>query len=244
MTSIIASEARISASARIGEFCRIHPNVVIEDDVEIGDYCLLGHPSERADGSPLVIRSGSTIRSHSVFYEGSNFGPGLVTGHHVTVREGTHAGAGFQLGTLSDVQGHCEIGEHVRTHSNVHISHMSIIEDCVWIFPYTVLTNDPHPPSESLEGVTLRRYSVVATHVCVMPGVEIGEGALIAGGAVVSKDVPAGRLFGGVPARDLGPVDQIKLRDSGEDAYPWRRHFHRGYPDERVAAWKREFGSD
>ena len=104
MTSIIAPEARISATAKIGEFCRIHPRVVIEDDVEIGDYCLLGHPSPRADGSPLVIRSGSVIRSHSVFYEGSSFGPGLATGHHVTVREGTLAGPGLQLGSLSDAR--------------------------------------------------------------------------------------------------------------------------------------------
>ena len=90
--SIIASEARISDSARIGAFTRIHPNVVIEEGVEIGDHCVLWHPSSIADGSPLVIRRNSIIRSHSVFYEGSSFGEALVTGHRVTVREGTVAG--------------------------------------------------------------------------------------------------------------------------------------------------------
>ena len=91
--SIVSPEARIGDRVEVGAFCQIHPRVVIEDDVEIGDHCVIGQPTPRGDGSPLVIRSGSLIRSHSVLYEGSSFGAGLVTGHHVTLREGTVAGA-------------------------------------------------------------------------------------------------------------------------------------------------------
>lgn len=241
--SIIAPEARISDSVRIGAFTRIHPNVVIEEGVEIGDHCVLGHPSAAADGSPLVIRRNSIIRSHSVFYEGSSFGEGLVTGHRVTVREATVAGAGLQIGTQSDLQGHQRIGEHVRTHSNVFICQGCEIEDFVWIFPHVVLTDDPHPPSDGYHvGVTVRRYASVSARACVLPGLEIGEGSLVAAAALVSCNVPPGRVFAGVPARDLCAVEDIKLRDeSGESAYPWRRHFHRGYPDEVVAGWKAEF---
>ena len=61
--SIVAPEARVAGSAKIGAFCRIHPRVVIEEDVEIGDHCVIGHPTPRADGSPLVIRRGSLIRN-------------------------------------------------------------------------------------------------------------------------------------------------------------------------------------
>ena len=241
--SIIAPEARISDSASIDAFTRIHPNVVIEDGVEVGDHCILGHPTSLSDGSPLVIRRNSIIRSHSVFYEGSSFGEGLTTGHHVTVREGTVAGAGLQIGTLSDLQGHQKLGEHVHTHSNVHICQGCEIEDYVWIFPCVVFTNDPHPPSDGYHvGVTVRRYAIISTHACIMPGLEIGEGSLVAASALVSHDVPPGRVFGGVPAKDICSVEDIKLRnESGESAYPWRRHFHRGYPAEVVASWKAEF---
>lgn len=69
----------------------------------------------------------------------------------------------FGIGTLSDIQGHCEIGNYVRLHSNVHIGQESKIGNFDWIFPFTVLTNDPHPPSNELIGVTIDDFAVVAT---------------------------------------------------------------------------------
>lgn len=244
--SIVAEEAEIASSARIGAFCRIYPNVVLEDDVEIGDHCVIGHPSPLADASPLVIGRNSLIRSNSIFYEGSRFGEGLVTGHHVTVREGIAAGRGLQIGTLSDFQGDLQIGDYVRTHSNVHIGRGCVIEDFVWIFPYVVFTNDPHPPSDGHHvGVTVRRYAVISIHACIMPGLEIGEDALVGAAALVNHDVLPRTVVGGVPAKFLCSTDEIKLRgERGENAYPWRRHFHRGYPEDVVSRWKAEFEVD
>ncbi|MCP4035899.1 MAG: N-acetyltransferase [bacterium] len=242
--SIVADEARIASGAKIGAFCRIHPRVVIEDDVEIADHCVLGHPSPLADGSPLVIRSGTTIRSHSVFYEGSSFGPGLVTGHHVTVREGTVAGSNLQLGSYADVQGQMHFGDHVRTHSKVFVTQNSRVEDFAWLFPGVVFTDDPHPPSDGARmGITVRPYAVIAARACLMPGVEIGTDALVAAGSLVRHDVAPGTVVAGVPAQHLCNTSEIARKDApDEPAYPWRRHFHRGYPDEIVARWKAEFG--
>lgn len=240
----------VRAGARIGEGCRIGPYCVIgEAPCVLGSgsivegYCEIGHPAGAGDGSPLVIGEGAHIRSHSIFYEGSSFGAGLVTGHRVTARECTRAGAHLQLGTLSDVQGHCTIGDYVRTHSNVHICHAAVIEDFVWIYPYVVLTNDPHPPSDKFrQGPVIRRFAVIATHACVMPAVEIGESSLVAAAALVVCDVPPHTVVGGVPAKEICAVEAVKLKDgSGKPAYPWRRHFHRGYPEEAVREWQEEF---
>lgn len=244
MHSTISPEAQIAASAKIGAYCRVHPRVVIEDDVEIGDHCVIGHPTPRADGSPLVVRRGSLIRSHSVLYEGSSFGPGLVTGHHVTLREGSVVGECVQFGSYSDVQGDLTIGDHVRTHSNVTLCQGSVIEGFVWIFPGVVFTDDPHPPSDGhRRGPRVHQYAVIATKACLLPGVDVGEDSLIAASSVVRNDVEAGTVVAGVPARLLCHTSEVKLRDgSGQPAYPWRRHFHRGYPKHVVDRWKAEFG--
>ena len=104
-SAIVSPSARIGNGVSIGPFCLIHGNVEIGNDTTVEAYCELGHPSRLSDGSILSIGPNSLIRSYSMFYEGSSFGESLVTGHHVTVRELTHAGAGFQLGTKSDIQG-------------------------------------------------------------------------------------------------------------------------------------------
>ncbi len=243
-TALVDPGAEIGEDVEIGAFTIVHANARIGAGSHIGSHCEIGYPSALADGLPLIIGANALIRSHSVLYQGSTFGDGLVTGHRVTVREKTIAGAGFQIGTLSDIQGHCRIGEHVRTHSNVHIGQHSTVGNFVWIFPYVVLTNDPHPPSHCMEGVTIGDFAVIATMSVVLPGVTVGKGALIGASSLVSQDVGADRIFAGAPAADRGPTARIKLRDgSQQPAYPWRRHFHRGYPAELVAQWIAEIPS-
>jgi len=239
MESIISPQARIHESAKIGAFCRVHDNVVIAAGVEIGDHCILGHPSERSDGSPLVIGEGALIRSHSVFYEGSSFGPELTTGHRVIAMEGTRCGKGVQLGTQAEIQGDCAIGDYVRTQSGVFIPKFTTIEDFVWLFPHVILTNDPHPPSEApIVGPILKRFAAIGAGACIHPGRTVGEGSLVAAGAQVTKDVAPGMAVAGVPARVLCEAGEIGLRDgTGRPAYPWNRHFQRGYPPEIVASW-------
>lgn len=191
-----------------------------------------------------MIGKSSVIRSHSVFYEGSQFGDKLVTGHRVTVREKTRAGTGFQIGTLGDIQGHCTIGDYVKFHSNVHIGQDSKIGNYVWIFPYVVLTNDPHPPSEVLMGATIEDYVAIATMSIILPGVLVKTGALVGAHSSVNRTVEADTVVAGAPAKFICNTNEIKLKDgSGQIAYPWRRHFHRGYPEAAVAAWVAEFAT-
>jgi acyl-[acyl carrier protein]--UDP-N-acetylglucosamine O-acyltransferase len=203
-TAIIDPSAQIHESTSIGPYTIIHQGVVVQEGTVIGSHCELGHPmfgSDPTKVNPLIIGRNSIIRSHSVFYAGSQFGENLATGHRVTVRENTKAGRNVQIGTLSDIQGHCEIGNFVKTHSNVHIGQGSKIEDFVWLFPYVVLTNDPHPPSHVCMGVTIEKYAVVATMSVVLPGIVIHEGALVGAHSSVTKDVPEIRLWSAPPQK-------------------------------------------
>jgi acetyltransferase-like isoleucine patch superfamily enzyme len=241
-TAIISPEALIGKNVSIGAFTIIHDEVVIGDGTQIESHCEIGLPSPLADDAKLIIGESSLIRSHSIFYQGSVFGEKLVTGHRVTVREKTKAGKNLQIGTLGDIQGHCSIGDYVRFHSNVHIGQRSHIGSYIWLFPYVVLTNDPHPPSDVMMGVTIENFAAIGTMSVVLPGVTIKQGALVGAHSSVNRDVEADTVVAGSPARFVCETKKIRRRDGSNDsAYPWRRHFHRGYPKEIVAEWINEF---
>lgn len=243
-TAIVSPNAQLAPDVRIGAYCIIYDRVIIHDHVTIENFCELGLENAYTDDSPLVIGRNSWIRSHSTFYANSEFGDGLITGHKVTIREKTKAGKGFQLGTLGDIQGHCEIGDYVKCHSNVHIGQHSKLDNFIWIFPYVVLTNDPHPPSEIRLGCHIHDFAVIATMSVVLPGVHVHSDTLVAAGSIVNRDVPSGWVVGGNPAKPLFEISKIRMKDgSGLSAYPWRRHFHRGYPSEEVEKWLTEFST-
>lgn len=237
-TAIISSNAKIGSNVEIGAFCIIYDNVDIGDNTIIGPYCELGVANGISNGEILKIGKNSHIRSHSIFYEASFFDDGLVTGHRVTIREKTLAGKNLQIGTLSDIQGHCDIGDYVRLHSNVRIGQKSKIGNYVWIFPYVVLTNDPHPPSDTLLGVTVKDYAAIATMSVILPGTTIEEGVLIGAHSSVKGRTEPNTVYVGNPAKKACDTSKIKLQDGSEQpAYPWRKHFHRGYPEHIVKEW-------
>jgi len=236
--AFISPKARIGRNVTIGEFTIIHDNVIIGDGVTIESHCIIGRPTPLAEGTPLTIGEKSLIRSHSVLYEGSTLGAGLRTGHHVLIREKTVAGLELQLGSFSNLEGQLTIGNHTRTHSNVHLGMGSTIGNFCWFFPYVVLTNDPHPPSDLCIGVTVEDYAAIATMSCVLPGIRVGTRSLVGASSVVNRDVPPETIVVGNPAKVIGPTSNIKHRDgSGESAYPWTKHFHKNYPKDAVAEW-------
>lgn len=239
-TAIISPKARLGENVSVGAFTIIYDNVHISDNCIVESHCEIGVQNALSNGDVLRIEQNSLIRSHSIFYEGSQFGPELVTGHRVTVREKTFAGKNFQIGTLGDIQGHCQIGDYVRTHSNVHIGQHSIIGDFVWLFPYVVLTNDPHPPSNVMQGVKVADYAVIATMTVLLPGSEISKGVLVGAHSTVKGKTEEDMVYVGVPAKLICPTSKIKLTESDTSAYPWRKHFQRGYPDNITALWNAE----
>jgi acyl-[acyl carrier protein]--UDP-N-acetylglucosamine O-acyltransferase len=242
-TALVSAKARIAESVEIGAFTIVHDNVVIGAGTKIDSHCVLGIPTSLGDGSPLTIGAYSFVRSHSVFYESALLGAGLVTGHYVTIRELTRAGEGVQIGSQSDVQGHCTFGDHVKLQTNVFIGKHSVIEDFAWLFPHVVLTNDPHPPSLIMRGPTVRTFAAIGAGSTILPGIVVGEGALVGACSAVTRDVGDHRIVAGNPAKDRGPTSRIKLSDgSGRPAYPWNRHFHRGYPEAVVAGWLASIG--
>jgi acetyltransferase-like isoleucine patch superfamily enzyme len=235
-------DVTIGKNVNVGHGSIIYPNVVIGDNTFIGPYSILGEPTgsfynensasvEKHDFKKTIIGSNSVIRSHSIIYEDVEIGDGFQSGHRITIREKSILGINCSVGTLSDIQGSVSIGKYVRLHSNAHIGQHSIIEDYAWIYPYVVLTNDPHPPVYNPKGVTIKKYAVISTSSVIMPGIVIGENALIGAHSVVTKNVDAEMLVVGNPAKVRCSVRDIR-DENGSQIYPWKDHLkeYRGYP--------------
>jgi len=241
-TAVVSNKAVIGDDVKIGPFTIIHENVEISKNTVIEGFCEIGVSNHLSNGKKLYIGANSYIRSHSIFYEGSIFLESLVTGHRVTVRENIKAGKNFQIGTLSDLQGHSEIGDYVRLHSNVHIGQNSKIGNFVFVYPYVVFTNDPTPPSDVCIGPIVEDYAQIATMSVLLPGIRVGRHALVGAGAVISKDVKDYSLAVGNPGRHIKDVRDIKSQVSQDSHYPWPNHFSRGMPwsEEGYEAWSRK----
>lgn len=238
-TAIVSDKVVLGKNVKVGQYTTIYDNVKIEDNTTIEGYCEIGVQNQLSKGNILYIGKNSHIRSHSILYEGSSFEEKLITGHHVTVREKTIAGKNLQIGTLTDIQGHCIIGNYVRMHSNVHIGQHSKIGNYIWIFPYVVLTNDPHPPSEVMQGVEVEDFAVISTMSVVLPGIKISKGCLIGANSMLSVRTEPNMIYSGNPAKKICEASKMRLKDgSRKPAYPWIKHFHRGYPEEVIKEWE------
>lgn len=97
--------------------------------------------------------------------------------------------------------------------SNVFIPINTVIEDLVFIGPNAVLTNDKYPVRKNYEliGPVIREGATIGANSVILPSVEIGEGAFVAAGAVVTRDVPPWKLAIGSPARILELPEELKV---------------------------------
>lgn len=102
------------------------------------------------------------------------------------------------------------IGNNVTVKSGVQIWDGTRVEDNVFIGPNATLTNDLMPRSkkypEKFAGITLKKGCSVGANATLLPGIIVGEGAMIGAGAVVTKDVPKNAIMVGNPAVIKGYV--------------------------------------
>lgn len=134
--------------------------------------------------------------------------------HFCHIQKGARIGNNCSLGQNVNVSNNVIIGSNVKIQNNVSVYEGVELEEGVFCGPSCVFTNDSTPRAELPKGSAAYKKTVVkhgasiganATIIC---GHTIGEYAIIAAGAVVTKDVPAYVLVAGVPAKIVGRVDK------------------------------------
>ncbi|MFE4794249.1 acyltransferase [Streptomyces sp. NPDC056708] len=177
---------------------RVQPTAQVDDRAEIG--------------------AGSSVWELAQIREGAKLGEGCVVGR------GAYVGTGVQIGNNVKLQNYALVYEPAE------------LGDGVFVGPAVVLTNDHNPRSVDPDGRQKRGgdweavgvkvaegASLGARSVCVAP-VRIGRWAMVAAGAVVTKDVPDFALVVGVPARQIGWVGRsgVRLTEQAGEPGAWK----------------------
>lgn len=160
-------------------------------------------------------------------------GEGTLVWHLAQVREDARIGVQCNIGRGAYIGPGVTLGDRCKVQNHALVYEPAVVADGVFIGPAAVLTNDVFPravtPTGELKsaldwdvvGVTVDEgASIGARAVCVAP-VTIGRWAMVAAGAVVTKDVADYALVAGVPARQIGWVGRagVRLDPLGEQAF-------------------------
>jgi UDP-2-acetamido-3-amino-2,3-dideoxy-glucuronate N-acetyltransferase len=222
----LSPTAQVGANVTFGANVVVHDGVIIGDDVVVQDGAILGKRPKLAPTSgaapvgddPLVIGDGAAICAQAIVFASAQVGAGSIVGDQAFVRERSTIGAGSVVGRGSAVDNDVAIGDRVRIQTSVYITGFSVVEDDVFVGPCAMTTNDDtmnrHDDSYALKGATLRRACRIGGGVVLTPGVEVGEEAFVAAGAVVTADVPSRGFVMGVPGRVVRQVGDADLLEN------------------------------
>ncbi len=197
----------------------LYPNVHLGKECLIEDYVIIGVPPRGCAEGELhtYIGDNAIIRSQSIIYAGNRIGNNFQTGNKTNIRECNEIGDNVSIGTLSIVEHHVRIESGVRIHSLAFIPEYSVLEKECWIGPNVVLTNAKYPRSpdvkENLKGPHVKQNAIVCANSTLLPGVNIGEFAIVGAGSVVTRNVPRRAVFAGNPARQINTIDNLPYQD-------------------------------
>jgi acetyltransferase-like isoleucine patch superfamily enzyme len=220
---ILSPDARVGDGVTFGAHVVVHHGVIIGDNCTIGDGAVLGKGPKLASRSTarrdpldaLVLEQGVRVGTHAIVFAGARVGANSIVADQAFVRERALIGSESVVGRASGVDNDVRIGDRVRIQSQAYVTAYSVIEDDVFFGPCAMTTNDDtmarHPKGTALRGAILRRACRIGGGAVLVPGVEIGEEAFVAAGAVVTSDVPARKVVMGVPARMVKDVPDADL---------------------------------
>jgi UDP-2-acetamido-3-amino-2,3-dideoxy-glucuronate N-acetyltransferase len=219
----------LGEGVEVGEGVQFGPHVVVGDGTRIGDGvvvdagAVLGRPprlsgrsrASRETPPPLEIGPGCLIGAGACVNAGAVLEADVVVADQAHVRERARIGASSVVGRAAQVDNDVTLGARVKLQSGVYVTAHSTVEDDVFVGPGVFTYNDDamgrRAAGTPLRGVTLRRACRIGGGSRLRPGIEVGEEALVAMGAVVVHDVPARAVVMGVPARVVREVPDEDL---------------------------------
>jgi acetyltransferase-like isoleucine patch superfamily enzyme len=214
--------AVVRDGAVIGRDVCIHPHVVIETGVRIGDGVeifpgsYIGKTPKGAGATARAIRfeprvvigRGSSVGPNAVVFYDVEIGTDSLVGDGASIREQCRIGSNCLISRHVTINYHAVIGDRTRIMDLTHITGNCVIGNDVFISVLVSTANDNEMVQRAYvegktTGPTIADRASIGEGACLLPGVRIGEGAMVAAGAVVVRDVDAHSLVMGAPARHV-----------------------------------------
>ena len=154
------------------------------------------------------------VHESSYIDEDVEIGEGTKIWHFCHIQQGARIGKGCSLGQNVNVSNNVIIGDACKIQNNVSLYEGVELEDGVFCGPSCVFTNDLTPRARYPKGragykkTLVKEGASIGANATIVCGYTIGRFAMVAAGAVVTKDVPDYALVAGVPARVMGHVDE------------------------------------
>ncbi len=224
----------IEADVVIGDNCSIGHHVILKsgtrlgESVQVGDHSILGKQPMKAANSAVttsevhagpVIGDRVCIGSSSIIYAGCEVAEDVFVADMVTIREQVTIGQKTIVGRGVAIENRCTIGKLCKLETNAYITAYSTIGDRVFVAPGVLTSNDnfigrTEERFKHFKGAILEKGARVGVGAVLLPGVVISKEAVVAAGAVQTRDAEEATVHMGVPAKASGPVPKEQLLSS------------------------------
>jgi acetyltransferase-like isoleucine patch superfamily enzyme len=146
--------------------------------------------------------------------EGKNvqIGEGCAIWNYVVIGDNTRIGDGTIIGSFVDLGKDVVLGKNCNIQAHVTISNGCVLGDSVFIAPNSSLLNDKYPKSSFMTPPVIKDGAAIGGGVTILPNVTVGEKAVVGGGSVVAKDVPARTVVVGCPAKKVMSLEEFEAK--------------------------------
>ena len=231
----LADDTRLGRGVKVGNNVTFYPGVRVGDGCVVFDGAVVGRPprptanltrAPAAEPLGVEIGEGCVVGCNAVLYHGVTLGREVLIGDLASLREGCRLADHVVFGRGAMAMYDASVGARTRIIDGAVLTGGMTVEEDVFIGPNACSINDDEVYLKrfglvpfAVAGPTVRRVAVIGAGANLASGVEVGMGAIVAPGAMVTRDVPPWTVVAGVPAariRDVDPDHRRRLLEHFE----------------------------
>lgn len=219
----VGEHVEIGAGSVVASGVRLYPGTRLGRDVTVLENTVIGRPTLVPGGSatvkrtmdaglgPVVVADGAVIGASVVLYQDVRIGARAIICDLTSVREQCDIGDDVLLGRSVMIQVNTRIGARTKIMDTCHMPGDMVVEEDVFISTHVCGASENSMGRTDMSGAwtgpMIRRWAYIGVNATLLPGVEIGEHAVVGAGALVTRSVPPRCLVMGVPARVVRAVE-------------------------------------